>query len=726
MMLLMRNMQNFLYRLGLPLCILLFVGTTQLSNAAPPSAVRPSKGPRSHSLLRPLPSQVLIERLVYAEIKRNHYPPVTMNQQLGETILDQYLKDLDPERYFWTKSAVDQINQVDGPHFMHDLAKGNLGIAFAIARQFEERVRKRLQFVYQTLKIPFHFTRPGKFIYVRDTLPWVKDPAALNQVWRERIKSDLITLLLDKKTLPEAKTLLVRRYKNVLGRISTLSSHRVFDILMTAFAKSLDPHTSYFSPLASQQFQIAMSLQLEGIGAQLSLHNGYATIVRLLPGGPALASKKLHPGDRITAVGQGAAGTMVNVIGWRLQDIVEKIRGPKGSTVRLKILPAGETPGSPGELVTLVRATIQLKGQAAKGKVLPVRIHRHLYRVGVITLPAFYLNFQAKQDGLKDYRSTSHDMIKLIRKLTGEHICALVIDLRNNGGGSLAEALKTTGLFIGHGPVVQIESAQGVSVLQDPQSPMFYRGPLIVMVNRLSASASEIFTAALKDYHRALIVGSRTYGKATVQTLIPLNHYLPGFHAGELKLTIAKFYRVTGNSTQDRGILPQIPLPSVLSDRIFGEELSPHALPWTHIQATTFHAFHFGLDQKIPVLKHDFQQWTMNNPRFQLYVKGIHYMLENERLTSVPLSLLQRQQIRKQQDSEKLALDNDWLHLEHRPVVSRLPEIRKVKHFHIPDMSLKAAVYLAAQMYRMHLSPAGKANTASAESSGLQHTERPQ
>jgi carboxyl-terminal processing protease len=255
---------------------------------------------------------------------------------------------------------------------------------------------------------------------------------------------------------------------------------------------------------------------------------------------------------------------------------------------------------------------------------------------------------------------------------------------------------------------------------------MFYRGPLIVMVNRLSASASEIFTAALKDYHRALIVGSRTYGKATVQTLIPLNHYLPGFHAGELKLTIAKFYRVTGNSTQDRGILPQIPLPSVLSDRIFGEELSPHALPWTHIQATTFHAFHFGLDQKIPVLKHDFQQWTMNNPRFQLYVKGIHYMLENERLTSVPLSLLQRQQIRKQQDSEKLALDNDWLHLEHRPVVSRLPEIRKVKHFHIPDMSLKAAVYLAAQMYRMHLSPAGKANTASAESSGLQHTERPQ
>ncbi len=715
----MGNMRNFLRRSTVPLlCIFLFAGSVQLSNAAPlsPSTAQPSKALQRHVSLRPRPSQVLIERLVYAEIKHNHYPPVAVNRRLGQIVLDQYLKDLDPERYFWTAGAVDQINHVDGPHFMHDLAQGNLRPAFAIARQFEKKVKERLQFVYQTIKVPFHFTTPGTFIYVRDKLPWVKNHSALNQVWRERIKSDLITLLLDKKTLPEAKNLLIERYKTALDRIATLSNQRVFDILMTAFAKSLDPHTSYFSPLASQQFQIAMSLQLDGIGAQLSLHDGYATIVRLLPGGPALASKKLHPGDRITAVGQGVTGPMVNVIGWRLQDIVEKIRGPKGSTVRIKILPAGETPGSPGELVTLVRATIQLKGQAAKGKVLPVRINHQLYRVGVITLPAFYLNFQAKQDGLKHYRSTSRDMKKLIRKLTGEHISALVIDLRNNGGGSLAEALKTTGLFIGHGPVVQIESAQGISVLQAPRSPIFYRGPLIVMVNRLSASASEIFTAALKDYHRALIVGSRTYGKATVQTLIPLDHYLPGFHAGELKLTIAKFYRVTGDSTQDRGVLPQIQLPSVLSDRIFGEELSPHALPWTHIQGTKFHAFHFGLDQKVAVLKHDFGRWSLDNPRYQLYVRGIRYMLHNERLTSVPLSLQQRQEIRKQQDQGKLNLDNAWLRLEHRPTVSNLSAIRKLKNFHIPDMSLKAAVYLAAQMYRMHLSPAQKTGQANSRS----------
>ena len=707
----MRNMRNPLYRLFLPLCgLLLFFVSAQLSSAAPASPVTPAaKVIKRQPALAPLPSQVLIARLVYAEIKHNHYPPIAMTQSLGKVILDQYLEDLDPERYFWTEGAVNRINRIDGPHFMHNLAQGNLQTAFTIARQFEKRVRERFHFVRKTLAVPFHFTKPGKFVYMRDKSPWAKTPSGLNRVWRERIKSDLITLLLDKKTLPAAKTLLMRRYKTALMRIATLSNHRVFDILMTAFAKSVDPHTSYFSPLASQQFQIAMSLQLEGIGAQLSLHNGYATIVRLLPGGPALASKKLHPGDRITAVGQGAHGTMVNVIGWRLQDIVEKIRGPKGSTVRLKILPAGETPGSPSQLVTLVRATIQLKGQAAKGKVLPVRIDHKVYRVGVITLPAFYLNFQAKQDGLKHYRSTSHDMKKLIRKLTKEHICALVIDLRNNGGGSLAEALKTTGLFIGHGPVVQIESERGISVLQDPQSPMIYRGPLIVMVNRLSASASEIFTAALKDYHRALIVGSRTYGKATVQTLIPLKRFLPGFHAGELKLTIAKFYRVTGDSTQDRGIRPQIQLPSVLSDRFYGEELSPHALPWTHIQATKFNPFHFGLDRAISILKSGFRVWKTRNPRYQLYVRGIHYMLHNENMTTVPLSLNQRRQIRLQQNKEKLDLDNDWLRLQHQRPISALSEVRNLKHFHIPDMPLKAAAYLAVQMYRMNLDPQRKA-----------------
>ncbi|EQD76826.1 periplasmic tail-specific protease [mine drainage metagenome] len=622
---------------------------------------------------------------------------------LGRVVLNQFLEDLDPQRYFWTEQAVKQIDREDGAHFMQDLHDGNLAPAFSIANRYEKQVQKRLAFALKAIQGPMSFTRKGRFTYVRNKLPWPADAAKLDQIWRERIKSDLITLLLDGKSLAVARQILAKRYQTTLKRASHMSPQRLFDILMMAFAKSLDPHTSYFSPLESQQFQIAMSLQLQGIGAQLIMHNGYATIVRLLPGGPARASKLLHPGDRITAVGQGLKGKLVDVVGWRLEDIVEKIRGPKNTAVRLKVLPAGDAPGAHEPIITLVRQTIQLKGQAAKAKTAVIHIGAKAYHIGIITLPTFYLNFQAKQDGSKNYRSTSRDMKKLILKLLKKHIQGLIVDLRDNGGGSLEEALKTTGLFTGRGPVVQIESAGGLTVLKSPRTPAVYRGPLVVMVNRLSASASEIFTAALKDYHRALIVGSRTYGKATVQTLLNLNRYLPGFHAGELKLTIAKFYRITGDSTQDRGVRPQIAIPSTLSDSLFGEELSPHALLWSHIPATTYHPFRFGLVRSVPQLDRRFTEWSRNNPKYTLYAQGVAHILRDESMTSLPLSLQQRRILRKHDDSIQLKLDNEWLRLDHHAPVQSLRALQKIKGFHIPDMPLRAAEYLAAQMYRMHL-----------------------
>ncbi|MHB1544278.1 MAG: carboxy terminal-processing peptidase [Gammaproteobacteria bacterium] len=686
--------------------ICLMVSASPLAGASTPVSIQPlTKVPSSP--LQPQPSQILIDRLIYAEISHYHYPPVTLNATLGHVILNQFLEDLDPQRYFWTKHTVQQINHEDGTHFMQDLHKGNLAPAFAVARLFERQVRKRLVFALKTIHGPMSLDRTGQFIYVRNKLPWPASTAALNLIWRERIKSDLITLLLDGKSLAAARQVIAKRYQATLKRASQMSPHRIFDILMMAFAKSLDPHTSYFSPLESQQFQIAMSLQLQGIGAQLIMHNGYATIVRLLPGGPARASKLLHPGDRITAVGQGAKGKLVDVVGWRLEDIVEKIRGPQNTTVRLRILPAGDTPGIHEPIITLVRQTIQLKGQAAKAKTAMIHIGTKKYRIGVITLPTFYLNFQAKQDGSKNYRSTSRDMRKLILKLLKKHIQGLIVDLRDNGGGSLEEALKTTGLFTGRGPVVQIESAAGLTVLKSPRTPAVYRGPLIVMVNRLSASASEIFTAALKDYHRALIVGSRTYGKATVQTLLNLNRYLPGFHAGELKLTIAKFYRITGASTQDRGVRPQIAIPSTLSDSLFGEELSPHALAWSHIPSTPYQTFRFGLVRSVPKLDMLFSKWSKKNPKYQLYAQGIAQILRNESMTSLPLSLQQRRILRQREDSIHLKLDNDWLRLNHHVPVKSLQALQKIKGFHIPDMPLRAAEYLAAQMYRMHLELTG-------------------
>lgn len=690
--------------------ILIAAAAVLMFTASPWAGARPQipvpapKGMQPHRP-QPQPAQILIDRLVYAEIKQYHYPPILLNAKLGDVILDQFLQDLDPQHYFWTEPLVQKINHEDGIQFMQDLHEGNLEPAFTIAALYEKLVRGRLAYALRTLKGPMSFTRPGQFTYVRNHLPWPANVAQLNQIWRERVKSDLITLILDGKSPAEARKILAKRYQRAFNRASEMSPHRIFDILMMAFAKSLDPHTSYFSPLESQQFQIAMSLQLQGIGAQLIMHDGYATIVRLFPGGPARASKLLHPGDRITAVGQGPQGKLVDVVGWRLEDIVEKIRGPKNTVVRLRILPAGELPGAHEQVITLVRKNIQLKGQAAKARVAVVHIGAQAYRIGVIRLPTFYLNFKAKQDGSKDYRSTSRDMTKLILKLLKKHIQGLIVDLRDNGGGSLEEALKTTGLFIGHGPVVQIESAAGLTVLKSPHTPPLYRGPLVIMVNRLSASASEIFTAALKDYHRALIVGSRTYGKATVQTLMNLSRYLPGFHPGELKLTIAKFYRITGDSTQDRGVRPEIPIPSTVSDALYGEELSPHALPWSHIPATPFHVFHFGLVHAVPRLQKRFSTWKQDNPAYALYVEGVDRVLRDEVMTSLPISLHARRMLRQHEDTTQLELDNDWLRLEHHAPVQSLRAVGKIKGFHIPDMPLRAAEYLAAQMYRLQLAP---------------------
>ncbi len=684
------------------LIVCLMVSVSPLAWAKAPQPVH-APARMIPSPLRPQPSQVLIDRLIYAEISHYHYPPVALNPALGHVILNQFLEDLDPQRYFWTEKTVRNINLEDGSHFMQELQAGNLAPAFAIARQFETLVHMRLLFALKTIRQPMTFNRAGQFVYVRNKLPWPASTSALDRTWHKRIKSDLITLLLDGKSLAVARQILAKRYQAALVHTSHMSSRRIFDILMMAFAKSLDPHTSYFSPLESQQFQIALSLQLQGIGAQLVMHNGYATIVRLLPGGPARASKLLHPGDRITAVGQGTKGKLVDVVGWRLEDIVEKIRGPKNTAVRLKILPAGEAPGAHESLITIVRQTIQLNGQAAKAKTAIVHIGSHAYPIGIITLPTFYLNFQAKQDGAKNYRSTSRDMKKLILKLLKEHIRGLIVDLRDNGGGSLEEALKTTGLFIGRGPVVQIESAAGITILKSPHAPALYRGPLVIMVNRLSASASEIFTAALKDYHRALIVGSRTYGKATVQTLLSLKRYLPGFHAGELKLTIAKFYRITGDSTQDRGVRPQIAIPSTLSDSLFGEELSPHALAWSRIPATPYQPFQFGLVRSIPKLYSLFSHWTKNNTKYSLYAQGVVHILRNESMTTLPLSLLKRRELRQHEDAVQLTLNNDWLRLKHHAPVHSLRALQKIKGFHIPDMPLRAAEFLAAQMYRLHL-----------------------
>jgi carboxyl-terminal processing protease len=646
--------------------------------------------------LKPLPAQVLIARVFYDEVRRFHYPPIRMSTHRGQLILKEYLHLLDPDHYFFTAPQVASLYRTYGKSLSHDLRQGDLRPGFRIYVRYRIQASRMLHYAIAYLhKKKYNFKQHEDFVFAREHSPWEPTTKSLRELWKKRLLSELIGLRADGKTLPQAQTILRRRYTRQLTRLRKIKQHTVFDTFMTAFAKGIDPHTSYFSPLAQQQFRIAMSLKLHGIGTQLVSKDGYATIVRVLPGGPAALSKKLHPGDRITAVGEGRKGPMKDVVGRSLNSIVEMIRGPKGSIVRLRILPAGTPPGGHEILVDLVRATIRLKSGAAHARLLKVSLDHQIYKVGVLTLPTFYLNFRGELEGKKHYRSAYRDMKRLLIRLKHEGMDALVLDLRNNGGGSLHEAARTIGLFIRKGPVVQIMSADGRQIMLDPNHGPIFNGPVVILVNRLSASATEIFTAALKDYHRAIVMGSRTYGKGTVQTLINLHPILPGLHAGEIKLTIAKFYRINGISTQDRGIKPDLPIPSPILDSEFGEEDSPNALPWSRIAPASYSVMHVGLERDFPTIEKKFNIWAHKNRRYALYVRTVELARQDEKITSVPLNLKAYMAQRHKRDLRQLALDNAWLHVLGQAPINNLRQLRQ-RHLHIPRMPLVAAEHVAA------------------------------
>jgi carboxyl-terminal processing protease len=673
-------------------------GATALALAKPQMKVTPNAGKAVVPVadLTPRPAQVLIARIFYDEVRRFHYPPVQMSRHRGQLILKEYLHLLDPDHYFFTATQVASFEHQYGQHLSQDLERGDLRPGFGIYILYRNQVSRMLHFALAYLhQGQYSFKRHQSFVFAREHAPWAPSLKSLESIWKGRLLSEIIGLRADGKTVAQARMILRRRYTRQLKRLRQIPQHRVFDTFMTAFAKGIDPHTSYFSPIAQQQFRIAMSLKLHGIGTQLEERDGYATIVRILPGGPAEKNGELHPGDRITAVGEGAKGAMRDVVGRSLDSIVEMIRGPKGSIVRLSILPAGAPVGGPKQLVTLVRGTIRLKSGAAHARLVPVTLGRKIYKIGIITLPTFYLDFRSEQEGKKHYRSTYRDMKRLTLQLEHEGMNALVLELRNNGGGSLREAARAIGLYINKGPVVQIMSADGRQIMPDPNRGPVYTGPIVILVNRLSASATEIFTAALKDYHRAIVMGSRTYGKGTVQTLMNLHRILPGLHAGEIKLTIAKFYRINGNSTQDRGITPDIAIPSTLLDNEFGEEDSPNALPWSKISAAPYTVMHVGLEHVLPMIKKKFLAWARTNPRYKLYVRTIEQARHDEEISSVPLNWKAYEAQRHARDARQLLLDNAWLHVVGQAPVHTLAQLRG-RHFRIPDMPLIAAEHVAA------------------------------
>jgi len=530
--------------------------------------------------LQPDRDEIVASLNVVELLKRHHYSKPPLDDARSVIIYDSYIKLLDPARSYFTAADVAEFDKWK-TQFDDFLKSGNLEPGFTIYKRYLDRVKQRLDFALAELNKgvdKIDFTTKETLLIDRKDAPWMKNQAELDDLWRKRVKDEVLRQKIAGKEPKQIQETLTKRYKNQLARLDQTRAEDIFQAYINTFAQSYDPHTNYLSPDNAENFDINMSLSLEGIGAVLQSDNDQVKIVRLVPAGPAAKTKQVAPADKIIGVAQGNK-EMVDVVGWRLDEVVKLIRGPKGSVVRLEVIPASNAPSDQtSKIVSITREAVKLEEQAAKKSVLKLKQDGRDYKLGIIEIPAFYLDFKAYRAGDPEYKSTTRDVKKLLTELQKERVDGVVIDLRNNGGGSLQEATELTSLFIEKGPTVLVRNSDGrVDVLEDENPGAFYKGPLALLVNRLSASASEIFAGAMQDYHRALIIGGQTFGKGTVQTIQPLNH-------GELKLTLAKFYRVSGQSTQHQGVLPDIDYPSIIDTKEIGESALPEAMPWDTIR----------------------------------------------------------------------------------------------------------------------------------------------
>jgi carboxyl-terminal processing protease len=555
------------------------------------AATTAKPAPAPHDVvLKPTSEQAQAALLATRFLTRFHYKAEPLDAAMSQKIFDRYFDSLDGDRLFFVQADVDRF-MPERDKLGDAIYDENLSVPFAIFNLYEQRVTERTQYARDLLKKTFDFDKTETYTYQRDKAPWAKSTAELDDLWRKRVKNDWLRLKLAGQDAAKIRETLDKRYANYLDRIRQIDSEDVFQTFMNAYALSIDPHTNYLGPRASENFDIAMKLSLEGIGAVLQRDDDYTAIREIVAGGPAAMSGKFKVGDRIVGVGQGANSQIVDVVGWRLDDVVDLIRGPKDTTVRLEVLPADAGPDGKHELIALVRKKVNIEEQAAKSSVIEIKDGDATRRVGVISLPTFYEDFDARRRGDKNYKSATRDVAKLLDGLKAQHVDAVLMDLRNNGGGSLSEAIDLTGLFVGKGPVVQVRNADGrVEVGRNTHQNMVWSGPFAVLVNRNSASASEIFAGAIQDYGRGLIVGEQTYGKGTVQNLVDLDQMSqsekPAF--GELKMTIQQFFRVDGASTQLRGVTPDIAFPVTGDFAQNGESTNKNALAWASIAAADY------------------------------------------------------------------------------------------------------------------------------------------
>jgi len=645
--------------------------------------------------LQPDEKQSLVSRVVAQMITSNNYKKVRLNDSLSAVIFDRYLKSLDENHDYFLASDVESFKQYR-LKLDDDLKSGDLSDAFYMYNVFQKRYVERVNFSIAQLDKDFDFGKNEVFLYNREKLPYANSVQESDELWAKRVKYDLLSLKLATPDVAKDKETLRKRYKNLLSQSEKLSAADVFQKYMNAVTEAVDPHTNYFTPFNASQFNMEMSRSLEGIGATLTTENDMVTIQSIVPGGPAYKSKQIDVGDHIIGVAQGKDGEYQDVIGWRLDNAIGLIRGHKGTLVKLKIIPKGKTTSDQPKIVEIVREKIILQDQSVKKEIKTYNNNGKITKIGIINIPAFYIDFKEYQAGNPNYKSTTRDVRLILDTLKQMNVDGVVIDLRENGGGSLSEAISLTGLFIKSGPVVQVRDSQNrIEVDEDEDPSVAYSGPLAVLVDRFSASASEIFSGAIQDYGRGLIIGTQTYGKGSVQNEIDLDNVInpttkqrvldamtarlksegknitgkvdstgkivatPTNQStfGQLNLTIAKFYRVNGSSTQHKGVTPDIVFPSLIPMEKYGEDTEPSAMPWDTIAKSNY-TMAGSFKTVVPKLTALYKARQVNNPtyKYMLDVQADYKKEDAEK--SVPLNEVALKKQRDEDAEKNLAREN--------------------------------------------------------------------
>jgi len=624
-------------------------------------------------------------------LEQVHYRHLPLNEKIAALAYDRFLDVLDDQHSYL---LLDDLSKFDSlkAQFAEMMHSGDVDPAYAIFNVFRERNRERLTYAMKLLDAAPDFTVDESISLDREHAPWAASGQELDELWRLRVKSETLSLMLTGKSWSESSSLLRKRYQHALSYLEKVKSEDVFELLMNAYCAAYDPHSNYFSPRSTEDYRIQMSLKYQGVGATLAVTDDYVTITNVVAGGPAQAEGNLRVNDRITAVGQGRDGALTDVIGWRLDDVVQLIRGKVDTIVRLQVLPAGAAPGSPERTLELTRNSITLDKQAAKKEVRTIERKGLTYKVGIITVPSFYADLGAVGD--VNSRSTTHDVHKLIQELALQGVDGLILDLRGDGGGYLPEAIGLTHLFTNHGPVVQVRDADGkLEVLKDPDSGPDYSGPLSVLIDRTSASASEIFASAIQDYHRGVILGQASYGKGSFQSVVPLNRWLAKpTTEGQVTVSVGKFYRITGQSTQLKGVTPDIVLPSAVSPDEVGESTHEQAMPWDEIAAAPFQ----GLEPQaalIKVLADEQVERSEHDADYQWLLASLSSLESVRKEKSLSLNLKTRLKAHQIQDTTRLNAENVRRTADHLPTLQSVEDIVLADE---PDVTLAQASQIMA------------------------------